>query len=230
MSQIYGIKNIDSCKIYVGSSSVPKRRKSQHFSDLRKGRHPNRYLQNAFNKYGEGKFEWIVLENCDNDMLAEREKYWIECLHSDRSDCGYNLTNEPYAPMRGKKHSVLTIMKYCDGRRKGVNHGNSKLNENIINVIFQLYKEGFNQCEISNLVDTHHTNVSLILKGKAWSNVGLSIDNPRSNNKSGCVGVYLHKSGKWIAEIIKNKKYFNLGSYNKLEDAIQARLNAEGEK
>lgn len=225
MSQIYGIKNIDSCKIYVGSSSVPKRRKSQHFSDLRKGRHPNRYLQNAFNKYGEGKFEWIVLENCDNDMLAEREKYWIECLHSDRSDCGYNLTNEPYAPMRGKKHSVLTIMKYCDGRRKGVNHGNSKLNENIILQVISMKNEGLTGKEIESKLNIDQTSVSLILCGRTWKHLGLMKEKSKKISKSGYKGVYQVPSGRWRAEF----KGHYLGTFESAEEAISIRKKTEGE-
>ena len=49
-----------------------------------------------------------------------------------------------------------------------------------------------------------------------------------SKNTSGTVGVCWHKgSGKWVARIKINGKYKSLGSYNDLENAIQARKNAE---
>ena len=49
-----------------------------------------------------------------------------------------------------------------------------------------------------------------------------------SKNTSGTVGVCWHKGiGKWVARIKINGKYKSLGSYNDLENAIQARKNAE---
>lgn len=51
-----------------------------------------------------------------------------------------------------------------------------------------------------------------------------------SNNKSGVKGVSWHKAGqKWTAQIKHNQKKIHLGSYSKLEDAIEARLKAEEE-
>lgn len=49
----------------------------------------------------------------------------------------------------------------------------------------------------------------------------------RYNNKSGCVGVYQDRSGKWKAEIIVSRQYHNLGMFNSKEDAIEARKKAE---
>ena len=49
-----------------------------------------------------------------------------------------------------------------------------------------------------------------------------------STNTSGYNGVYWNKrTNKWIAQIgFKGKKY-HLGSFNKVEDAVKARKNAE---
>jgi len=47
-------------------------------------------------------------------------------------------------------------------------------------------------------------------------------------NKSGCTGVSIHKeTGKWRARIRDGKKYFSLGLFANIEDAITARKNAE---
>ena len=227
MGQVYAIKNIKSGKNYIGSTVNPKIRKRQHFTDLRCNRHYNTYLQNSFNKYGESNFEWIVLEEIEDSELADKEMFWINHLSSCDREYGYNQTDQPYAPMRGKKHKPETIARYSDGSRAGELHVNAKINESTVRQIFDLHQKGKNQIEIGNIFDIDSTSVSLILHGKSWKHMNLKIEK-RSNNTSGCVGVYLHKSGKWIAEIIKNKKYHNLGSFHNYEDAVLARKKAEG--
>lgn len=51
-----------------------------------------------------------------------------------------------------------------------------------------------------------------------------------STNSSGYNGVYLNrKTQKWVAQIgFKGKTYY-LGSYGKIEDAVQARRKAENQ-
>ena len=79
---IYKITNIVNDKIYVGQSIAIKQRWSQHKAELRKNKHGNCHLQKAWNKYGEEKFKFSVLEYLDTDIskdfLTEREQYWID--------------------------------------------------------------------------------------------------------------------------------------------------------
>lgn len=50
------------------------------------------------------------------------------------------------------------------------------------------------------------------------------------NNRSGCKGVcWKTREGKWRSYITFHKKHMELGLYDKLEDAIKARLDAENE-
>lgn len=58
----------------------------------------------------------------------------------------------------------------------------------------------------------------------------ISREKPTKANKSGRIGVsYDNSRGKWVAQIsFKKKKYF-LGRYDKKEDAIKAREEAEKE-
>lgn len=51
-------------------------------------------------------------------------------------------------------------------------------------------------------------------------------DKLSSNNTSGCKGVF-RKRGKWAAAIQYKKKNYYLGAYDRLEDAIAARKEAE---
>lgn len=50
---------------------------------------------------------------------------------------------------------------------------------------------------------------------------------PRKKNTSGCTGVTKTKSGTWRARIQVNKKEKMLGTFKNVEDAIEARKNAE---
>lgn len=55
-SGVYLIRNTVSGREYVGSSADIDKRWSGHKSDLRRGVHANRYLQNAWNKYGADQY------------------------------------------------------------------------------------------------------------------------------------------------------------------------------
>ena len=79
-SGIYAIRNRANDKRYVGSAvDLEWRWQGEHLDDLRRGQSHNRHLQNAFNKYGEEAFEFIVLEYVDDpEMLIPREQHYID--------------------------------------------------------------------------------------------------------------------------------------------------------
>lgn len=90
MGHIYGIKKLDEDRIvYVGQTTRNyKIRWQQH-----KQQKDRPYaLYRAFDKYGIENFAPILLEECDNIKLNEREIYWIQYYHTFIDDGGYNLT------------------------------------------------------------------------------------------------------------------------------------------
>ena len=88
---IYKIQNNIDQKVYIGSSVNLDYRRTKHFWMLKKGIHDNEHLQNSFNKNGEFSFIFEVLENCDEEMLIDRENFYIEKFNSNNSSFGYNL-------------------------------------------------------------------------------------------------------------------------------------------
>lgn len=74
---IYVILNKAIDKPYVGQSTVPMERKSQHEVALRTGKHHNAALQGDYNKYGEKNFEFKVVEalppNTSEKTLLRKE-------------------------------------------------------------------------------------------------------------------------------------------------------------
>lgn len=95
---IYQILNVKTNKIYVGSSLQRcGRRKTQHFTTLRKNKHHSSYLQNSFNKHGEENFVFEVIEtlyfentycrNLAKELLESIETFYIQHLKAS-----YNMT------------------------------------------------------------------------------------------------------------------------------------------
>ena len=91
VSGIYKIINKVNGKYYVGSSKCIKNRWSQHKADLRNNNHKNDYLQNAWNKYGENNFEFIIIEEniSERELLIVEQRY-LHIAHKEQKKC-YNL-------------------------------------------------------------------------------------------------------------------------------------------
>ena len=77
MSGIYEIRNLLNNHRYIGSSININKRWAEHINDLKADRHANRYLQNAWNKYGQEYFEFNLLEECESnkDLLIIEQRY-----------------------------------------------------------------------------------------------------------------------------------------------------------
>lgn len=88
---VYAIMNKTNTKLYVGSATISiKQRFYLHRSDLRHNRHHSKHLQAAWNKYGEGSFELIVIEECSPEDCLVLEQYWIDYYDVCNPECGYN--------------------------------------------------------------------------------------------------------------------------------------------
>lgn len=91
-SGVYGIRNIKNGKIYIGQSYNIHKRWCEHKYDLNNNIHHNKKLQNAWNKYGETSFCFFVIEKCEQDIINEREIFWIAYYNSTNRNIGYNLS------------------------------------------------------------------------------------------------------------------------------------------
>lgn len=105
-SGVYSITNKENGKRYIGQTVNLHKRKLTHFWALRENRHPNCYLQRAYNEGAEFVFE--VLELCAPTFLNEREVYWIAHFNSMRA--GYNLC-EGGASVLGRELSLESKQK-----------------------------------------------------------------------------------------------------------------------
>ena len=98
ISGIYSITDATGRK-YVGSSGNISKRFTRHRWQLSRNCHPNKKLQNAWNKYGAGYFSFDLLEVCYVDELVTSEQFFL-----DTENPHYNILNEAYS-VRGLKHS-----------------------------------------------------------------------------------------------------------------------------
>ena len=92
---IYCFTNNINNKKYVGQSKQLERRYYLHLRDSlskTKSENDTSLLHAAIRKYGIENFTYEILEECEINELNDKEKYWIEQLHSYVLEGGYNLT------------------------------------------------------------------------------------------------------------------------------------------
>lgn len=93
MGYIYKITNLVNNKIYIGQTRFDtKVRLHQHFYEAKKGnlQFP---LYRAIRKYGEDNFQLDIIEEVEDNILNERERYWIKYYDSYiKNNKGYNCT------------------------------------------------------------------------------------------------------------------------------------------
>ena len=136
MGYIYCITNLINRKKYVGkTTSTIEKRFKEHCRDSRKERCNKRPLYDAMNKYGIENFKIDKLEYIkDDNLLANREKYWIKKLNT-WGHTGYNAS-------------------------KG---GDGKILYNYKEII-NLYRIGYSQKQISEKIGCCTHTISKILK------------------------------------------------------------------
>lgn len=146
-SGIYQIMNTVNGKRYIGSAVRIAKRWSEHRCALRENRHHSQALQRSWNKYGEGAFEFAVLQTCEKAGLIASEQAALDALKPELNVCkiagsrlGDKLSPETKAriaasmkanPRRGshllgKRQSEETIAKRAVSLRAAFSRAESK--------------------------------------------------------------------------------------------------------
>ena len=158
---IYLITNNKNGKVYVGQTNDFKRRAAEH---LRSGqlekyskkneRDSNTPIHLAMQKYGVENFTFTILEECSQEELNEKEKFWISYYNSTDKTKGYNLTKG------GQLNFAL----------KGEKHGQAKLTQEDVNEIKRLLKE--TDLTLNEIKERFpfisKSSLSMINQGKTW--------------------------------------------------------------
>lgn len=95
MIGIYCITNTINTKKYIGQSIDIDARWYNHRKDYRnpKSSSYNTYFYQALRKYGIENFSFDVIEECMEYELDTKEISWIDKLHTNNREYGYNTTN-----------------------------------------------------------------------------------------------------------------------------------------
>jgi group I intron endonuclease len=224
---IYCIENIDDGKKYIGYTRDINHRWYIHKWLLRGNNHTNEYLQYAYNKYGEEKFKfWIIQEMNTDDIyiLGLMETYWIVYYESHRQfGKGYNLTF-------GGDGSIGFIPTEEQRRKSSESRMGSK-NFNFGRHFSEEARSNMSKGSMGKiLTDEHKRNIGKAFKGILFSEdhsnkIGNSNRGLKKikNSSSRYVGVSFIKSmNQWGSGITFNKQHFNLGYYESENDAARA--------
>lgn len=149
MGYIYKITNKVNSKVYIGQTSRSIEIRWQEH--LRHAFEPNisgynNHFYKAVRKYGADNFIIELVEQCDNDIMSEREIFWIDFYNSYNSEYGYNLT-------RGGEGT------------RSINYEE----------VYSRYDSGESLAEISKNMDISRSNLTQILKGYKRYNVDMNI-------------------------------------------------------
>ena len=148
---IYSITNTLNNKRYIGSATRLKERWRVHKYLLRKNKHFNNHLQNAWNKYGEENFKFESIELISNyniekltSILIEREEYFIIYYNANNNKFGYNSRikcnsnlGHKMSEEQKKKLSIVKMGKYTEAQRQS-------------RIEYGLKRRGIPNTEISN--------------------------------------------------------------------------------
>ncbi len=117
-SGVYQIMNKQNYHMYIGSTVDFSERWRLHRLTLNRGDHRNRYLQRAWNKYGEDIFEFSIVEYIDDLNTLETREQWFTDLWNPE----YSIRKECVGSQLGTKRtkeSKLKMSKAREGKPPG---------------------------------------------------------------------------------------------------------------
>lgn len=142
---IYKIENLINHKIYIGLTNNIARRRTRHFSDLKRNVHDNHFLQKEYNIYGKESFDFNIVFNgdCTEEEIGNKEQEYIK-----QYDSYYNGYNQNM------------------GGNFGASNGGSKLTKtDIFNILAVLEFVPRSGQILANVYNVSRTTISRIGKG-----------------------------------------------------------------
>lgn len=169
---IYKITNKINLKSYIGESVRINARWLEHKRKaFNKEVYPKEYekaLYKAFRKYGLENFDFEIIEQCDKDLLLEKEIYYIKKYNTFEK--GYNETSGGDAGGINNKGSNHANAKLTDDDIKDIRYRYSLMEETMIEV-YEDYKE---RIGISGF--------KKIFYGYSWSHIMMEVYNEETKN------------------------------------------------
>lgn len=241
---IYIIRNLDNGKVYIGQSTDMKRRLMHHKRALMRGEHPNSFMQRSYDAH-DGHFSFKVLEECSEDALDERERYWITYFDSMNRDRGYNRESGGHEgrhwsdeskekrsgkgnPMYGKKQSP-EFVEFIKMRNRA---SSDKLTESDVMSIKKLIIAGETQKAIGDRFGVTISTINKIATLHNWDWVAPELNDAMlaripSNSKESRNEKLIEafNSGKTVEEAAKIAGCGNSVAYGILSPLIKQKEN-----
>jgi group I intron endonuclease len=117
-SGIYQIINLRNNKCYIGLSRNINYRWRQHTFRVQEDIYPKNRIRAAFKKYGLNQtvskpgiydnFEFKILEKCTDDLLFDREKFWIDKIKPDYN-CDLETLPKYYQSNHKRKEKQIWV-------------------------------------------------------------------------------------------------------------------------
>lgn len=127
MTGIYKITNKLNGMCYIGQSNNIERRYKEHFCW---GEHNELHIDKLICELGKDNFDFEIIEECKQEELDKKERYWIEYYNSFRN--GYNATKGGNGSFNG--NPKLTVNDVKNIRIAYKNKENRK-------EVYELYKD-----------------------------------------------------------------------------------------
>lgn len=194
MIGVYLIRNKVNGKSYVGSALNIKSRWNTHISRLNGGKKElcNPYLLNSWNKYGHDNFEFSVIEECTQELLHDKELYWMRQLNTLWPN-GFNLReagnhgrlSEDTKKKIGLANSLkVRTTEAKDKIRKanlGTKSNSVKLNESKVRQIYIRLNLGEKYQNLAKEFNVSYQTITNIGKKIGWAWLTDQIDKEVSN-------------------------------------------------
>ena len=95
-------------KVYIGSGKDFETRKRAHSNDLEGGKHFNKHLQRAWNKYGRDNFEFNIVEEVESSMQFDKEQEYIDGYLNSNKEL-YNIQIDVHSPFKSEPEAKVCI-------------------------------------------------------------------------------------------------------------------------
>lgn len=156
MIGIYKITNKINKKSYIGQSIHIEQRWQEHLYQSTKCS----LIKYALFKYGQENFTFEVIEECPQELLNEREQYWIKYYNTYEE--GYNLTLGGGGTI---KYSVETIYEdYCQTNSIQKTAKNIGCHPNTVRNVLREYGINHSEQQEAKSVQSINPNTLQIIK------------------------------------------------------------------
>lgn len=127
---IYQITNVINGKFYVGKTKQLQRRFYEHCRIAKNSTYYRHPLYDSIRSYGIENFKLDILEECDDFVADEREKYWISTLKpaynlTSGGEGGDTFTNKPIHLQEQTRKRLSTASKIFNEKNRELHRTNT---------------------------------------------------------------------------------------------------------